>query len=337
MVAMDNSDPGLPSWLQGVISSKKIKQTSSLYVDGSDVREQLRDPSYLVRLSAARAISAWVDVPMNEDRENVLRSLISNSGERFGVRDEDVEVRTAAAEALGSMSRGSGDARVRDALLELLPDNDWTVRRAALRSLSAVSSQIGDEAVEQQLMHLFTSSDWRCRAVGAEGLELLCARGCVPRGRSDDAKEVLLAALVDEDWAVRKAAASALSKVVDIGDEACLRGLVRAGSRDADWRVRKQALLAVGDVAARGCEVAVGGLLLGLEDADVAPTSSALDISSRQDRDVRATAVRMLERVAFQGDQRVLAALRRCLAAENNLDHASNKFVEALEASLKDA
>lgn len=29
---------------------------------------------------------------MNEDRENVLRSLISNSGERFGVRDEDVEV-----------------------------------------------------------------------------------------------------------------------------------------------------------------------------------------------------------------------------------------------------
>ena len=35
----------------------------------------------------------------------------------------------------------------------------------------------------------------------------------MPRERCEDAKEVLLAALVDEDWAVRKAAASALSKV----------------------------------------------------------------------------------------------------------------------------
>ena len=42
-----------------------------------------------VRLSAARAISSWSDVPMNE---RVLRALICNSGERFGVRDEDVEV-----------------------------------------------------------------------------------------------------------------------------------------------------------------------------------------------------------------------------------------------------
>jgi HEAT repeat protein len=219
---------------------------------------------------------------------------------------------------------------VRSALLVMLGDDDWAVRRAALRALGE-AVEVGDSAVEARLCELLTAASWKIRAVAAEGFEMLGARG---RGH---ATHSLLEVLEDdEDWAVRKAAAAALAKVAAMGDMVALDALLASGAYDSDWRVRKQALLATGAIAQRGCEVAVQGLLLGLEDVYVERCGSVLDICSRQDCDVRATAVRMLELVAAPGDPRVLAALQRCLGeCEDGM--GGGKFEEALRCAINDS
>jgi len=130
------------------------------------------------------ALGAVADGSRHDAVASLVRSLA----------DEDVNVRVAAAEALG----GIGGPRATDALLDLIDSDDMMVQLTALDALAALDSRISLEKLAKAL----ETPVVRCSA-----LRLL--------GGSHDEKafEILLGALTDKTRRAREAAVEALARL----------------------------------------------------------------------------------------------------------------------------
>jgi len=235
-------------------------------------------------------------------------------------------VRDAAVKALGQI----GDERAMEPLIAALSSNNLGLRKAAAWSLG----QIGDVGAVEPLVPLL--KEWRghvCQAA-AEALDRLgwqpdtrekeaafwAAMGawdlCVEIGAP--AVQPLLAALEDQDWQVRKAAAEALGK---IGDGRAVAPLVAALHEGGVVSIA--ATEALGKIGAP----AVGPLLAAFRGREWR-TPQATDQVLRQ---LGAAAVEPL--VAALGDR---DGHVRCSAAQRLGATRSARAVAPLIAALKD-
>lgn len=119
----------------------------------------------------------------------------------------------------------------------------------------------------------------------------------------------LVGALLDDDWAVKKAAATSIGIVARVGDDEAVDALLPL-LEAADWRVRKTALKAIGSVAEHGCQRAIQAILLRLEDTCVA-APKRLDQGNAGVRDVKLMAIAVVQQLAVPRDAAVLVALRK--------------------------
>jgi HEAT repeat protein len=222
-------------------------------------------------------------------------------GLRRALKDEDWQVRQAAAEALGKI----GSPAV-PALLEALKDGNWRARKAAAEALG----KIGDRQALPALLEALKDDEWRVRRAAAYALEKIGDSRAIPaltEALKDDSREVrqaaayalkkigdsraipaLTEALKDDSREVRQAAAYALEK---IGDSQTVPALLEA-LKDEDRSVRQAAVWALREI---GDPQAVPALIQALKD---------------EDRDVREASVRALGTI---GDRRTIPALMEAL------------------------
>jgi HEAT repeat protein len=167
------------------------------------------------------------------------------------LRDEDSDVRSSAAQALGSL----GDARAVEPLLAALHDEDPNVRGSAAQALDT----LGDARAVEPLLAALRDETFLVSWYAAQAL-----------GTLGDARAVepLLAALHDEDFHMRGSAALALG---GLGDGRALEPLL-AALMDEDfsvWWYAAQALGTLGDARA------VEPLLAALHDDNLSVRGSA--------------------------------------------------------------
>ena len=122
-----------------------------------------------------------------KNREEVLISAL---------KDEDSDVREAAAKALGKIK----DPRAVEPLISALKDEDSDVREAAAKALG----EIKDPRAVEPLISALKDVNWRVRDAAAEALGEI---------KDPRAVEPLISALKDVDVLVREAAAKALRKI----------------------------------------------------------------------------------------------------------------------------
>jgi HEAT repeat protein len=163
-------------------------------------------------------------------------------GLRRALKDEDWQVRQAAAEALGKI----GSPAV-PALLEALKDGNWRARKAAAEALG----KIGDRQALPALLEALKDRDEDVLRVAAEALGKIGDPQAVP---------ALMEALKDRDGDVRRAAAGALGS---IGDRQILPALLNA-LKDEKWWVREAVAEALGKIGVP----AIPALLKALKDRD---------------------------------------------------------------------
>ena len=122
------------------------------------------------------------------------------------MKDQDPDVQSAAAEALGQLS----DPRVVEALISALKDNYWYVRKISAAVLGIISARLEDAALRARIVQLLIAAlkDTYMGVPGsaAEALGKLGDRNAV---------EPLIAALKNSDVELRKNAATALGRLGD--------------------------------------------------------------------------------------------------------------------------
>ena len=155
--------------------------------------------------------------------------------------DENADVRTAAADALGEI----GDKRAVEALVSAVQDDNVLARVAAIRSLG----RLADPAAAQVLKAMVRD------AVGLVAIAAIEALSCTGAG---EFLEVLDACLAQEDPEVLKETARALRGIADHKAEEALLALL---GRDS-WEVRSAAARALGE---RGATAAIPSLRSRLE------------------------------------------------------------------------
>ena len=172
-----------------------------------------------------------------------LRNLIEHDTAGRGLdaivgalTDENPDVRTAAADALGRI----GDVRAVEALVSAVRDDNVLARVAAIRSLG----RLGDPAAGQVLKAMVRD------AVGLVSIAAIEALASIGPG---EFLEVLDACLAQEDSEVLKQTARALRGIADPRSEEALRALL---DRDS-WEVRSAAARALGE---RGATEAIPSL-----------------------------------------------------------------------------
>ncbi len=181
----------------------------------------------------------------------------------------DKEVRKAAANALGEI----GDPRALEALIAALKARDEEVRKTAAAALDK-TGWLPDEGADGAA-YWVAKNEWaRCVKIGAPAVE------------------PLVAALKDESWKMRWAAAAVLGK---IGDPRAVEPLI-ATLNDEEWGVRTAAAFALGEI---GDPCVVETLITVLKD---------------DDENVRLAAVEALSKF---GDPRALEPLISLLGALN--------------------
>ncbi len=234
---------------------------------------------------------------------NVTWASLCAWGPVAGMRDKSSHVRAASTATAGVLARDTGNPAVIGMLIELFEDEDWTVRSSALTALSCVAAQGCDDACIEQLLACLDGKAWSARVLAAQALGEIapCGNDAVVSGLAD--------ALFDDDWAVQKAAATSIGIVAHVGDDKAVDALLPL-LEDADWRVRKTALQAIGNVAGHGCRRAIRAILLRLEDTCVS-APKALDQGNVGVRDVKLTAVAVVQRLAVPNDTAVLQALQK--------------------------
>ena len=187
------------------------------------------------------------DVSVRSAAANALGSIRSEKAVEpllARLENPDPSMRSAAANALGSI----GSEKAVEPLLARLENPDPSMRSAAANALGSIGSE---KAVEPLLAHL-ENPDPSMRSAAANALGSI---------GSEKAVEPLLARLEDTDASVRSAAANALGS---IGSEKAVEPLL-ARLEDTDASVRSAAANALGSI---GSEKAVEPLLAHLENPD---------------------------------------------------------------------
>jgi HEAT repeat protein len=212
------------------------------------------------------------------------------------LKNSDSEVRSSAADALGEI----GDSRAVEPLVAALDVTDWSVHRRVAAALDKLA--------------------WSPDR-GAAGATYWAARGvsnkCVEIGAS--AVKPLIAALDDEDWKVRNAAAEALGR---IGDPSAVTPLIIAFRKGS---IGPEALGQIGDPRAAESLISVLG------DARYFPGLQAVVEALAQTGDPRAvepliTALKLgsgsigwaiARALGVMGDARAIPALEAAASSED--------------------
>ncbi len=166
--------------------------------------------------------------------ERALQALIE------GLKDEDVDVRASAADALGKSKSGVAVSALIDALL----DQVCSVRRHAARALGELGSADAIEA----LLRLLADPDSVVRraAVGALG-----------KIGSSEGLNLIASLLDDEDPSVQESTVITLGR---IGSERVKGALISAFGNDNE-RISRQASLALFRVLGWDCDRAVAAIV----------------------------------------------------------------------------
>ncbi|WP_396898311.1 fumarate reductase/succinate dehydrogenase flavoprotein subunit [Mycolicibacterium sp.] len=203
-------DPG--TFASGLDSPDPVVRAATVYLlsarragDASAYRAALTDADHRVRIEAVRA----------------LVSVDDTEGVAAATRDENREVRIAAANGLATLQSGADAVRV------LLVDPDPLVRAAALASLGAVGC---DDADVPSIQRALGESAWQIRQGAARALAGAQPAIAVP---------TLSQALADQHLDVRKAAVLSLSRWADT--ETAAREALAGALDDGDADVRAYA------------------------------------------------------------------------------------------------
>ena len=200
-----------PAAAQPLLSSPDpVVRSSALYLlsfrrvgDVHSFRAALSDPDHRVRIEAVRA----------------LVSVDDADGVASAARDENREVRIAAANGLGTLA--SGPTAVR----HLTGDPDPLVRAAALAALGEVGCEDSDLLVIERALR---DTAWQIRVGAVKGLS----------GADEAGVELLIRALVDRHLDVRKAAVLGLTRWAF---EPAAREALQSALDDTDADVRAYA------------------------------------------------------------------------------------------------
>jgi HEAT repeat protein len=223
-----------------------------------DVGDRLQDPDELVRTWAAVAMSqtpAGADVlerqlasPRREAREVAVRELARLAGPAAistlsgYIADRDPAMRSIAATALGTISKGAAEAV--EPLLRLARDADARVRAEAIASLGALGHAKGREAIRNAL----GDAEPRVRLAAALVLAELKAPG---------AKEALGGIARGDDLSTALVAGARLAR---LGDAAPVLAVLERALGHGPWTVRAAALNTASGLGARALELARRGL-----------------------------------------------------------------------------
>jgi cyclophilin family peptidyl-prolyl cis-trans isomerase/HEAT repeat protein len=139
-------------------------------------------------------------------------------------QDDDWTVRTALAQALGSIANGRGEPRLRT----MLADEDVRVVPAVLAALAATKAPGADRLALERL----NDRDFVIRGAAATALADLKAVAAVP-----SIIAAYRAALEDNEYGARAAMLGAIARL----DAAAARPLLEAALTDRDWAVRVRA------------------------------------------------------------------------------------------------
>jgi HEAT repeat protein len=194
--------------------------------DAPLLRQALGADTAAVRRAAAEALA---QLPPSSDVDEALT---------FALADESVDVRAAAARALGA----HGDAQAADALARCALEGEPLVRAAASRALGQVATA---HAVARSLLRRVADSRDPASAVPA--LEALARLD----DRLDDAR--FLAAVTALDGETVKAAARALALRAPTSPDPIKQAaqvVLERALGDPRWDVRRQAVLALADFGA---------------------------------------------------------------------------------------
>ncbi|MCI0487977.1 MAG: HEAT repeat domain-containing protein, partial [Blastocatellia bacterium] len=308
---------------EGRLDSNAAAALASINVTAASLIERLKEGSEAERLRAIDRLDRLGDSSAVEPLMNVLAS------------SKEIDVRTAAARALGSLkdrraveslsnAAGATEKEVRaaavaslgligdplatDALFRAAKDEDPDVRAAAVASLALLG--IAVERLASDLSH----SGWQVRAAAVSTLARLGDPRAVP---------AVVAALKDNDERVRAEAAGALGS---LADASAINPLI-AALKDPAAEVRIQATMSLGRFKA---ESTVGPLTALLNDRDPRVSLAAAESLARM-QDARATRV-LIEALSSQ-DYRVRARAAQVLAhvsSEGRLDAALPSLASAM-------
>ncbi|KAK9444494.1 armadillo-type protein [Metarhizium brunneum] len=184
------------------------------------------------------------------------------------LRDEEVDVRSSAAYALGCRSNLSDEAIA--ALTALLQDKEWDVRSSAAQALGG-QSNLSDAAITD-LTALVQDEEVDVRCAIAEALGYRS-------NLSDAARGALIALVQDYELEVRISASLALRCNVNPSD-ADIAALMEQ-LQDEDSYVRSAAIHALGNQSSLS-EVAIAALTALLQDEDSYVRSAAAQALGRQ-------------------------------------------------------
>lgn len=194
-----------------LLSADSVVRAAAVYLlaarragDAGQYRRALTDPDHRVRIEAVRALVSVDDV----------------DGVVTATRDENREVRIAAAAGLATLGGGSG------AVSALLADPDPLVRAAALAALGQLGCGEGDLAAIDGALR---APAWQVREGAARALAGAAAEIAVPR---------LAEAVVDPHLDVRKAAVLSLTRWAG---QAAARDALAIALKDNDADVRAYA------------------------------------------------------------------------------------------------
>jgi cyclophilin family peptidyl-prolyl cis-trans isomerase/HEAT repeat protein len=184
-----------------------------------------RAPS--IRAAAVRAL-ARVD-------GDVFLSVVASLDQ-----DEDWTVRTAHAQALGSLARGRGEPRLRT----MLADEDVRVVPAVLAALAATNAA----GVDRLALDRLNDRDFVIRGAAATALADVKAVAAVPA-----IVAAYRAAAADSEYGARAAMLGAIARL----DPAAAGPLLEAALTDRDWAVRVRAATLLKDRKAFAPETAM--------------------------------------------------------------------------------
>ena len=222
----------------------------------SPVVQMLTGRDLLAALDAAHSLS--YSRRFGKRAALILADQLSTGGSvaRKQARQDLVRLGPAAVDALLILSRGScpmlratamqtlgqigpaGGKDAEDGLVYALKDHDPGVRRAAARALMSVSKNAAPAAA---VLAEDLKSD--VPQLRLEALEML---GRIGPGAGDDVARALAQCLGDKHWAVRLAAARALSRIAPVsGSASVVTEALKAATRDTDADVRKAAEIAL--------------------------------------------------------------------------------------------
>ncbi|MCX8566017.1 MAG: HEAT repeat [Glomeribacter sp. 1016415] len=267
----------------------------------SQAEGQKKKNKVIVTLGARPALSS-----------DAVQALISS------LKDENGNVRGAAASALGSQSTLSSNAV--QALISSLKDENGNVRDAAASALGSQST-LSSDAVQALISYLKDEDeDVRYAAASALG-----SQSTLP----SDAVQALISYLKDEDEVVRYAAARALGSQSTLSSDA-VQALI-SYLKDEDEVVRYAAAIALGSQSTLSSD-AVQALISYLKDENEDVRYAAARVLGSQST-LSSDAVQALISYLKDEDEVVRYAAASALGNQSTL---SSDAVQALISSLKD-